>query len=499
MKRRDFLSQGAQLGVSLACLQLSGCSGAPELSTTPSPATGDYSYKLGDWTGDTFAPMHKIRDGFHADLPKPEKKVDLLVIGAGLAGLSLAWFCRDREVLVLERESAPGGNAKSENYKGIEYALGSAYLVDLEEPFGSLYRDLGMEMKPLPHPTESVWTPGGWKTLEEGPQKEAVERLQKVMKDMLAGPDYPLIPLQKASKKAIALDDLTYHDWLAKDYPEYIPMAEEYCWTALGGPCKKISAYVGVSSLSELVTPIYALPGGNAAVAKKLAEKVGSDRLMTGQSVFRVEPDGRVGFFDTHAENPQVRCIQADHVALACPYYFGARLIPWADAKATGIMRSMEYGSYMVVNMCFDAPVFRQAYDHWAPGNDVWADFVDADYTTGKAVGDATVLTVYAPFRDVAAGRVALLQGDGAGLARKVVDDIQTRVGFPKEHLKEVRITRYGHQIFCSRQGVVRRLLSLERNHGKIHLCHSDGQGCAAVESAISESYALSQRLKKKT
>jgi hypothetical protein len=506
MRRRDFLRASGQAGLSLALANLSGCSqpSGPSATGSPSPASDGYDYDIGPWTGDSFAPMHKIRDGFNAPLPKPERSVKLLIVGAGLSGMGLGYLCRDMDLLILERESAAGGNAKSANYKGIEYALGSAYLVDIEKPFGDLYRELGMDLKPIPQPGESVWTPGGFVPLEKGPLAKTIERIQKEMKSLLAGADYPSIPIQKASARALALDDLSYYDWLQKDYPDYVPQADEYCWTALGGDSKKISAYIGVSGLSELVMDIYAFPGGNAAVAKRLEagiNKAGADRILTGQSVYRVEQAGskvRVGFFDTHGEKPEMRCVEAEQVVLACPYYFAARLIPWADEKAVKTMRSLEYGSYLVANLCFDAQVFHRGYDHWAPGNNQWADFVDADYPTGNQVKDAGVITVYAPFRDATVGRALLLQGDGRALASKIVEDIQMRTKFPKDKLRQVNLTRYGHQIFCSRKGIVRQMLALPRHYGNVHLCHSDGQACASIESALSEAFALAPGLKKK-
>lgn len=495
MRRRDFLRGSGQLGVSLA---LMGC--APDPSPSPTPSS-DYTYTVGPWTGDSFSPMHLIRDGFKAALPRPEKKVKLLVVGAGLSGLSLAYNCKELDLLVLEREPLPGGNAKSENYKGIEYALGSAYLVDVESPYGDLYKALGMDLKPIKQPAESVWTPDGFVQVEKGPLAKTVERIQGQMRTLLSSADYPHIPIQKATARALQLDDISYFDWLQKDYPDYVPMADEYCWTALGGDSRKISAYIGVNGLSELVMDIYAFPGGNAAVAKKLAEAVGQERILTGQSVFRVEPGKngvKAGFFASDSGPiPKVRCLEAEQVVLACPFYFAARLMPWADPAVVKSMRSLEYGSYLVCNLCFEGRVFQQGYDHWCPGQSAWADFVDADYAAGNPVQDASVITVYAPFRNIMEGRTLLLAGDGASLCRKVVEDVQLRTGFPKQKLKEVRVTRYGHQLFCSRRGVIRQMLALPRHFGRVHLCHSDGQGCASIESAVSEAFAVAPVVRK--
>lgn len=81
-------------------------------------------WRLGEWTGDNFAPMHAIRDGlWRAPPPHPERRVDVAIIGAGIAGLAVAALLRDRDLLVLERESEPGGVAKSERWRHVDYAL----------------------------------------------------------------------------------------------------------------------------------------------------------------------------------------------------------------------------------------------------------------------------------------------------------------------------------------------------------------------------------------
>jgi phytoene dehydrogenase-like protein len=491
VNRRSFLSDSGRLALVLAGIDLAGCS-----AMAPTSLDG-FSYSLAPWTGDSFVSMHRIRDGFTAPLPAAEKKVDLLILGAGLSGLGLGYLCRDLDMMILERESTIGGNAKSGFYGGIEYALGSAYFTDVEEPFGDLYRKLGLSLKPLSQPVDSVWTPQGFVTLDQGPQEKTVARLRAFMKRLIDSPDYPNVPIQRATSEALKYDDISLYDFLAKDYGDYLPQAEEYCWTSLGGDSRKISAYIGLCGLSEMALDIYALPGGNATVARALAgqiETAGARRILTGQSVYRIEPSAgavRVGFFDTHRDHTKVRCVEAREVVLACPYQMAARLVPWAGSEQLKTLRGFEYGSYLVANLCFQGQVGPRGYDHWAQGNGAWADFVDADFAAGGLTDDSTVLTVYAPFRNPQEGRALLLAGEQAPLASRIVADIHKRLGFAKEQLREVRLTRYGHQLFCSRKGVVRELLAFSRDLGRVHLCHSDGQGVACIESALSEAFRV--------
>ena len=87
------------------------------------------------FTGDDVERAHELLfdpDGVLAKGPArvdPET-YDLIVVGAGISGLSLAWLMRDRKVLVLERDAEPGGVSKSATWQGIDYALGAAYVID---------------------------------------------------------------------------------------------------------------------------------------------------------------------------------------------------------------------------------------------------------------------------------------------------------------------------------------------------------------------------------
>ncbi len=53
--------------------------------------------------------------------------------------------------------------------------------------------------------------------------------------------------------------------------------------------------------------------------------------------------------------------------------------------------------------------------------------------------------------------------------------------------LRELRLTRWGHQHVIPSPGIVTRMRDLPKHFGNVLLAHSDGQGAPAVESAITE------------
>ncbi len=502
MNRRDFLKWMGLAGLGLtAGLAGSGCW---KPKTEPG-AKGAFAHvQLPEWTGDSFGPMHRIRDGMALEtLPKPSRTVEVAIIGGGLTGLTAAHQLRDSDFLLLEREAQLGGNAKSGDYQGIQYALGSAYLVDVEEPYGPLYESLGLTLQPIREPTDNAYLMGRWNPLNQGPVQQGFEKLRKHLAQLLQSQDFPGVPIELASTEALKLDKISFYDYLKTDYPpDLLHCIDAYCYSALGGSIREISAYAGINFYSEIAGSIYAFPGGNAAVAQRLVsaiEKAGPNRMMTDVSVAKViQRDHAVDIvYFSNAQPEELITVRAKQAILAVPFFFARRILAGLPDSQDAILHGVRYGSYLVANFCFDRPVFNGAYDNWSPHNPAFTDFIDAGYVShDQAPGQ--VLTVYAPFRNAQVGRSKLLLGNRKALASDLITQLQAIAPFKMQLLKEIRLTRYGHQLMTSRVGQVSELRSLNKNMGRVILAHSDGQGMAAIESAIWEGLQAAQNLKRR-
>ena len=59
-----------------------------------------------------------------------QERYDVIVVGAGIAGLAAGYQLRGMNTLILERETEAGGVSRLESWNGLEYAIGAAYLID---------------------------------------------------------------------------------------------------------------------------------------------------------------------------------------------------------------------------------------------------------------------------------------------------------------------------------------------------------------------------------
>ncbi len=173
ISRRDFV-QGVAIGSAgiLAAAALPGCTrAAPKLPPGAQDLPGYYPPSLTGLRGSqagSFEAAHALRDG--APQPTPielEEHYDLVVVGAGISGLSAAHFYCEQHpaarVLVLDNHDDFGGHAQRNEFDlGGQLALmnGGTMMIDSPRPYSAvadgLLRRLGIDAatlaKTIQHP-----------------------------------------------------------------------------------------------------------------------------------------------------------------------------------------------------------------------------------------------------------------------------------------------------------------------------------------------------------
>ena len=443
---------------------------------------------------------HQVRDGHHFSRPPATARHDIVIVGGGMSGLSCAWFLRDQDFLLLEKEDHWGGNAYLEEYAGQAYATGTAYTSKKESGVMGLCKELGIQPLPIDCPDGLIlnreFVPHAWREgLDRLPYPKSVrESFRKFKREMLK------VDLMK---RAGELDAMPLTDLLKGYAPELKVWWDNYGPSNWGATAADTSALVGLGDFQDFAADApderMTFPGGLGAITRALAERLHEshkDHMLAGATTVAVE-QGKSDVTVTYVHEGEVKAVTAKAVIMAAPKFIARRLVAGLPQAQQDAMRKMRYAPYPVVNVIFDfnanKAVFNGGYDTWCPGN-AFTDVIVADWVVRNLpLGGRknSILTFYTPLRE--AERARLLTEDGAReLAANVLRDWQKLLPGSDIDPLEVHIYRRGHPMFMAAPGTYTKLIPAARRHmERIFFANTDSTGPVSMTSGA---IAASQR-----
>lgn len=503
------------------------------------------------FTGDDFDLAHRLlfnpADLLAAHTPEPHPETyDVIVVGGGIAGLTVAHALRDRRVLLLEAAAETGGVSKSETWQGIEYAIGAAYIID-PDPDSEDARELAgfrlLEELGLRRRGEDLSTDRSLQRRLSGDDNHCVFSNRRVVPESLVytarnraffehvldSDDYPSVP---ASDPALveALDRISFRRFLQnaalqrRIYGRSVgPISafgweaiEYYCWGAFGTTAAETSAYHGLNFFAAEYGDILVFPGGNAFIAKRLTERIrqgGADRIRTGAWTLRVERDGDL-YNAVTWEQERLHRYRARAVVFAAPLFLAPTIIPALSDAQRKAISTLDYRSYVVANVLlrrpadriFAHPAFQNGYEltriHGIDvnkaaageisGRKVYSDAILADFASGRHSTHA-VLTVYRPY-PYPAGRASLLTIPYEEMASEIRREVLAGFGphgLRAEDIEGIRLTRWGHPMIVARPGQLAdgTMREARQSQPGLYFAHTDVQGAPAYENALAAAF----------
>lgn len=444
---------------------------------------------------------HQVRDGKVFSRPPASAHHDVVIVGGGVSGLAAAYYLRDRDFLLLEKEPHWGGNAYLMDYQGSAYGTGSAFLVAGEEDAFALCKEIGLTPLPIADSDGSIikgeWVSATWGDgLNKLPYPPAVrDSFKKFKKDMLA------IDLEKRGRE---LDNTPFSSVLKGYADEVKQWWDTFGPSNWGAVSDETSAALAIDNLQEIAAerPVecYTWPGGLGAITKKLSDTLQpkfSDRMQAGATIVSVV-SGKSDVEVTYMQNAELKTVTGKTVIMATPKYITRRIVDGLSDAQSEAMRQIRYIPYCVVNLIFDKPVFNKGYDTWCPGN-TFTDFIVADWVVRKQPGyhqKFNILSFYTPMREDE--RAKILSDQGAKtLAVNVLKDFQKL--FPGSNVDplEVHIYRRGHPLYMSTPGLYTQIQPLARQPlDRIFFANTDSEG---PESTTNTGIAAAKRAVKQT
>lgn len=454
---------------------------------------GPIDRSLGDtmeaaFSGDNFDRPHRIlwsKADYLASRPLPTsaETTDLVILGGGISGLTTAYLHRQRKPILLEQAARLGGNAKGQSWRGIDYGLGSAY-IDKPTPgtpmarfFDEMALSTLMVERKNPDPVE--WNGKVHTDFRSGSTepkyRDKYDRLGKffTLLHQAKKRGYPEVPcLTKAHRdSANYWDRYTLHGLLDRELgglpPHLETLIEHYCWSTYAASARELSAASALSFLANDASTICAAPGGNAAIAERVATQLLASLPAANVRCGALAVDVRVddSGVDVLYENAagELKKIRAKAAVFAGPKFVAKRIVQDLEPARLQAINRVKYRAYLVANVLLRGQSQQQFYDLFLTG-DGKTKFTDlsqeatAQGATDVILGnfakpdpDHTVLTLYRAL-PYDTGRAELFAPTSYRTFREQFEtqirrSILPLLGLKENQVVDLRLTRWGHAL----------------------------------------------------
>ena len=443
-------------------------------------------------------------------------ETDVVVVGAGIAGLSAATRLADHgvDVAVLEARDRVGGRVFNIHFDGQPNELGGQWIAPYQSAAQTMLQDLGIGLfdsyrdgehvfigaDGVPQRFEGNADPLGGDSARA--YDDAVEHLDKLaaMLDPEAPWDHP---------DAAEWDGVPFESWLRTEVHD--TLARDLLRAFLGGgfmtkPAASFSLLSGVAtiagagSVANLFEPDLCLHsrvvGGSQVIPIKLAERLGAERVHVGAPVRACR------YVDGHVtvEGDGVT-VDARHALFAVPPNLTAR-IAWDPPLPPWRMRleqDISQGSVMKVLAVYDEPFWRadglsgqafapyqfvrELYDNTSPAG---APGVLCTFVAGERCEEAERL-------DPEVRRRVILEGMAAFEGPKALEPVD----YVELNWSAEEWTRGAYAATFAVGGLSRFGPDLRRSIGPIHWASSDlaGVGHMHMEGAIRSGHAAADEI----
>ncbi|WP_126147090.1 flavin monoamine oxidase family protein [Synechococcus elongatus] len=305
-------------------------------------------------------------------------RADVVVVGAGYAGLAAAWQLQKAglKVVVLEARDRVGGRVWSIDLKGGGWLdLGGQWLGATQDRFAALIQEMGCQTYPTPNFGDTLYrgvtssdyyrVKADGSNWESVPGSDLIDEADEKLSAMVDQID-PKAPWQHP--QAAIWDGLTFGQWLDQNVPD--ANARRFLIASVSYACASpqeismlqllfiIRACGGLAMLDgfEGAAQQDRIIGGAQVVAKRLAERLGS-RIQFNQPVRKIRWSDRgvTVFTDQQA-------IAAQSVVIAVPPTLAGSIEyePSLPTDRAQITQRWPQGCVIKVGMVFEEPFWRK-------------------------------------------------------------------------------------------------------------------------------------------
>jgi protoporphyrinogen oxidase len=460
----------------------------------------------GGFVGDAGTRGHRLRQPSPSTSRAPARRIPVVIVGGGIAGLSAAWELDRRgmrDFVLLELESTAGGNSRS-GENGISAFPWAAHYVPVPGPGNVELRELFTELGVLRDgvwderhlcfaPQERLYQHGEWHASIEPTHaldvrgRAAFQRFAELVDEQRASGGFT-IPMAGGVEQDSALDRLTMAEWLSKNGLDdaalrwYVDYA---CRDDYGARARAVSAWAGIhyfAARDEAQHGPLTWPEGNGWIAKRMIARVG-DRLRADSPALRIERRGNRWLVRTPGES-----YDADGVIFTAPSF----VAPYIVSELAAAPPRLEYSPWITANLVVDRwPKERGAGVPAAWDNVIYDSpslgYVVATHQSLSTISVPTVWTYYWSLADEtpAQGRAMLRDTTWHQWVERILSDLERAHPDIRDCVSRMDVMRLGHAMIRPTPGFLSATRALrEREPERMYFANSDVSGLPLFEEA---------------
>ncbi len=306
---------------------------------------------------------------------QPGEHREVVVVGAGIGGLSAAYQLQQqgRDVLVLEGSPQVGGVLRRRSVAGVPVDVGAEAMLNRRPEGVDLATALGLEVC---HPTVAssrIWTRDALRPLPRSLMGVPLDLDDLAASGVLTDAELARVRAESGHAATPVGDDVTVGDLVDDRLGHAVTdrLVEPLLGGVYAGHARRISARAAVPQLVALAergslldqapgltgpstysAPVFAgLPGGMGGLPLRLAERLEVRTRATVRRLDRVPVHGGHRFALTVGPTTDERTVTADAVVLAVPAAAASRLLAELAPEAGRLVGGIETASVAVVTL----------------------------------------------------------------------------------------------------------------------------------------------------
>lgn len=281
-------------------------------------------------------------------------KPKIIVLGAGISGLGAARKLSEKnyDVTILEARNRIGGRIFShtiDENDNLVVELGAEWVGDSHDKLKSLCNELGLELINNRFDDRLIYDNKFYKPEEWDYSPEWREKFDKLLKSYAT----------MSEKEKIHLDKMDWWRFLMNnDIPQRDLDIREYSdSTDFGESIRFVSAYSALAEYAEsneFDEMDWKVKGGNSLIIKSLADKIGTEKILTGHKVDTINYDSKIKI---HCSNGAT--FECDKLICALPTYSMSK-INWIPALPQEKIDALNQLQYCRINK--SATLFKERF-----------------------------------------------------------------------------------------------------------------------------------------